>query len=84
MQPSSCLDTPNSLQRSKSPRYAESEVNIHFRSPIRHEHKDYVPEEELRMRQEEQMRKFYENIEEKKEQQMLQDMRNRKHHDTLL
>lgn len=30
------------------------------------------------------MRKFYENIEHKKEQELLQDMQNRKHHDTLL
>ena len=31
-----------------------------------------------------QMRKFYEDIEHKKEQELLQDMQNRKHHDTLL
>ena len=31
-----------------------------------------------------QMRKFYEDIEQKKEQELLQDMQNRKHHDTLL
>ena len=30
------------------------------------------------------MRKFYEDIEHKKEQELLQDMQNRKHHDTLL
>ena len=30
------------------------------------------------------MRKFYENIEQKKEQELLADMQNRKHHDTLL
>ena len=30
------------------------------------------------------MRKFYEDIEQKKEQELLQDMQNRKHHDTLL
>ena len=28
------------------------------------------------------MRKFYEDIEHKKEQELLQDMQNRKHHDT--
>ena len=36
-------------------RYAEGEVNIHYRSPIRREEKDYVPEDELRKRQEDQV-----------------------------
>ena len=31
-----------------------------------------------------QMRKFYENIEHEKKQELLQDIQNRKHHDTLL
>ena len=31
-----------------------------------------------------QMRTFYQNIEHKKEQELIQDMQNRKHHDTLL
>ena len=30
------------------------------------------------------MRTFYQNIEHKKEQELIQDMQNRKHHDTLL
>ena len=37
-------------------RYAEGEVNIHYRSPIRREEKDYVPEDELRKRQEDQVK----------------------------
>ncbi len=65
-------------------RYQESEVNIHYRSPIRHEQKESVPEEELRKRQEAQMRQFYDNIEQQKERQLIQDLENRKHHDTLL
>ncbi len=65
-------------------RYAESEVNIHFRTPIRAEQKEAVPEEELRKRQEEQMRQFYQQIEQKKEEQMREDRMARMHHDTLL
>merc|ERR1739844_599411 len=48
------------------------------------EEKEFIPEDELRKRQEDQMRKFYEDMEQKKEQELLQDMQNRKHHDTLL
>jgi len=65
-------------------RYAESEVNIHYRAPIRAEVRDPVPEEELKRRQEEQMRQFYLNIEQRKEEQMREDRLARMHHDTLL
>jgi sorbin and SH3 domain-containing protein 1 len=86
-------------------RYNEGEVNIHYKTPIRREEKEYIPEEELRRRQEDQvhlnkqtgdktktfnnnlflqMRKFYEEIEQKKEHELRLDMQNRKHHDTLL
>ncbi len=36
----------------------EGEVNIHYRSPIRREEKEYVPEDELRKRQEDQVKIF--------------------------
>ena len=39
-------------------RYTEGEVNIHFRSPIRREEKEYVPEDELRKRQEDQVNRI--------------------------
>ena len=65
-------------------RYAEGQVNIHYRTPISLEEKEPIPEEELRKRQEEQMKKFYESIEHKKEMQQWQDSQARKHHDTLL
>ena len=32
-------------------RYTEGEVNIHYKSPIRREEKEVIPEEELRKRQ---------------------------------
>jgi len=71
-------------QRESRAKYNEGEVNIHYKTPIRREEKEFIPEDELRKRQEDQMRKFYEDIEQKKEQELLQDMQNRKHHDTLL
>jgi len=71
-------------QRESRGKYNEGEVNIHYKTPIRREEKEFIPEDELRKRQEDQMRKFYEDIEHKKEQELLQDMQNRKHHDTLL
>ena len=36
----------------------EGEVNIHYRSPIRREEKEHVPEDELRKRQEDQVNVF--------------------------
>ena len=65
-------------------RYAESEVNIHYRAPIRAEVREPIPEEEMKRRQEEQMRQFYQNIEQRKEEQMREDRLARMHHDTLL
>ena len=32
-------------------RYTEGEVNIHYKSPVRREEKENIPEEELRKRQ---------------------------------
>merc|ERR1719232_2357060 len=77
------MSLPDKPKENRS-RYNEGEVNIHYKTPIRREEKEYIPEDELRKRQEDQMRKFYEDIEHKKEQELLQDMQNRKHHDTLL
>lgn len=73
-------------ERPKEPkgRYTEGEVNIHYKSPIRREEKECIPEEELRKRQEDQMKRFYQGIEQKKEIEHWQDTQNRKHHDTLL
>jgi len=74
----------NTLNKESKTRYNEGEVNIHYKTPVRQEAKEYIPEDELRRRQEDQMRTFYQNIEHKKEQELIQDMQNRKHHDTLL
>lgn len=45
---------------SESPRkYVESEVSIHYRSPVRIEAKEMLSEEELARRQAEAMRRIY-------------------------
>ncbi|GAB0098168.1 SH3 domain-containing protein [Sergentomyia squamirostris] len=71
-----------SLHSPESPRrYVESDVNIHYRSPIRYEYKDAIPEEELALRQAEAMKKLYQEERRRKYLQELQDMSNRRHTD---
>ncbi|XP_055704268.1 uncharacterized protein LOC129802464 isoform X17 [Phlebotomus papatasi] len=70
------------LQSPESPRrYVESDVNIHYRSPIRYEYKDPIPEAELARRQAEAMKRLYEEQRRRKYLQELQDMSNRRHTD---
>lgn len=48
------------LPISESPRrYVESDVNIHYRVPVRQEPRPMVPEEELARRQADHMRRVY-------------------------
>ncbi|XP_054717228.1 sorbin and SH3 domain-containing protein 1-like isoform X2 [Uloborus diversus] len=61
--------------------YQETEVNIHYRSPIRHLEKEYIEEEDLRKRQEDAMRKFYEEERQKKIQQEMAEIEMRRHSD---
>ncbi|GFY68136.1 sorbin and SH3 domain-containing protein 1 [Trichonephila inaurata madagascariensis] len=61
--------------------YQESEVNIHYRSPIRHLEKEYIDEDELRKIQEDAMRKLYEEERRKKHQQELAEIEMRRHSD---
>ncbi|GIX81729.1 hypothetical protein CEXT_372761 [Caerostris extrusa] len=61
--------------------YQETEVNIHYRSPIRHLEKEYIEEEELRKLQEDAMRKLYEEERRKKQQQELAEIEMRRHSD---
>ncbi|XP_077506556.1 uncharacterized protein LOC144115866 isoform X7 [Amblyomma americanum] len=65
-------------------RYLESQVNIHYRTPVRTEEKEYVEEEELRRRQEAAMRKFYEEEYHKKQQRQSAELEMRRHNDYLL
>ncbi|XP_055953205.1 vinexin-like isoform X5 [Argiope bruennichi] len=62
-------------------KYEETEVNIHYRSPVRHLEKEYIDEEELRKIQEDAMRKLYEEERRKKHQQELAEIEMRRHSD---
>merc|ERR1711935_787366 len=63
------MSLPDKQKESRA-KYNEGEVNIHYKTPIRREEKEFIPEDELRKQQEDQMRKFYEDIEQKKEQEL--------------
>uniref|UniRef100_A0A131XBX1 Putative sorbin and sh3 domain-containing protein n=1 Tax=Hyalomma excavatum TaxID=257692 RepID=A0A131XBX1_9ACAR len=65
-------------------RYLESQVNIHYQTPVRTEEKEYIDEEELRRRQEAAMRKFYEEEFHKKQQRQSAELEMRRHNDNLL
>ncbi|XP_017037089.1 uncharacterized protein CAP isoform X9 [Drosophila kikkawai] len=60
-----------------------SDVNIHFKTPIRHEQRQNVPEEELAIRQAEHMQKLYQEERRRKYLQELQDMNSRRHTDNF-
>lgn len=63
-------------------RYVESDVNIHYRTPVRYEYKDPISDAELVYRQE-QMKKLYQEERRRKYLQELQDMSNRRHTDNF-
>ncbi|XP_067630956.1 vinexin isoform X16 [Eurosta solidaginis] len=70
--------------RAESPnRYLESDVNIHFKTPVRHEYKQAMSDEELAQRQAEQMQKLYQEERRRKYLQELQDMNARRHTDNF-
>jgi len=64
-------------------RYYATDVNIHFKTPIRHEQRQNVPEEELAIRQAEHMQKLYHEERRRKYLQELQDMNSRRHTDNF-
>lgn len=70
--------------RQESPRrYLESDVNIHYRCPVRHDPLPLVPERELARQQAEHMKKLYREQKRNKYLQELQDMQNRRHQDNF-
>ncbi|KAG7155279.1 Sorbin and SH3 domain-containing protein 1-like, partial [Homarus americanus] len=70
--------------RPESPyKYESGEVNIHYRTPVRIEQKEAIPEEELARRQEEHMKKVYENERRKKYLAELEDIERRRHTDNF-
>ncbi|KRJ98633.1 uncharacterized protein Dyak_GE19353, isoform AD [Drosophila yakuba] len=60
-----------------------SDVNIHFKTPIRHEQRQNLSEEELAIRQAEHMQKLYHEERRRKYLQELQDMNSRRHTDNF-
>nr|XP_045614157.1 mucin-17-like isoform X5 [Procambarus clarkii] len=71
-------------ERPESPyKYESGEVNIHYRTPVRIEQKESIPEEELARRQEEHMKKVYENERRKKYLAELEDIERRRHTDNF-
>ncbi|KAK6644871.1 hypothetical protein RUM43_001144 [Polyplax serrata] len=67
-----------------SPRkYVESEVTIHYKSPVRSEAKAMLSEDELARRQAESMKRIYKEERRRKYLQELQDMNSRRHTDNF-
>ncbi|XP_039483720.1 uncharacterized protein LOC120446604 isoform X18 [Drosophila santomea] len=60
-----------------------SDVNIHFKTPIRHEQRQNLSEEELAIRQADHMQKLYHEERRRKYLQELQDMNSRRHTDNF-
>ncbi|XP_052872755.1 uncharacterized protein LOC128278129 [Anopheles cruzii] len=65
-------------------RYIESDVNIHYKTPIRFEYKDPIPDDELAYRQAEHMRRVYQEERRRKYINELEDMHSRRHTDNIL
>jgi len=63
--------------------YSNTDVNVHFKTPLRHEYKQNVSEEELAIRQAEHMQKLYQEERRRKYLQELQDMNSRRHTDNF-
>ncbi|XP_075971635.1 uncharacterized protein LOC142973624 isoform X10 [Anticarsia gemmatalis] len=76
--------THGSYSDTESPRrYVESDVNIHYRCPVRHDPLPLVPERELARQQAEHMKRLYREQKRNKYLQELQDMQNRRHQDNF-
>ncbi|XP_046392306.1 uncharacterized protein LOC124160493 [Ischnura elegans] len=78
-----CPQQRNVTFKESPHKYVESEVTIHYRSPIRAQAKEALPEEELARRQEEAMRRIYQEERRRKYLQELQDMESRRHTDNF-
>lgn len=58
-------------------------MNIHYKTPIRHEFKGIIPEDELAEQQAEAMRAIYEQEKRRKQWQEIEDIKNRRHTDNF-
>ncbi|XP_043662630.1 sorbin and SH3 domain-containing protein 1 isoform X23 [Drosophila teissieri] len=74
----------DTVDGSESPNhYYATDVNIHFKTPIRHEQRQNLSEEEIAIRQAEHMQKLYHEERRRKYLQELQDMNSRRHTDNF-
>ena len=64
--------------------YSEEKINIHYKTVIRAEVREEVPEQELDRRLEEKMRRVYAEMERTKREKQELDNENRRHTDTFL
>uniref|UniRef100_A0A182I3X0 Uncharacterized protein n=1 Tax=Anopheles arabiensis TaxID=7173 RepID=A0A182I3X0_ANOAR len=78
------LDKPSVTFEESPRRYIESDVNIHYKTPIRFEYKEPIPDDELAYRQAEHMRRVYQEERRRKYIHELEDMNARRHMDNIL
>ncbi|XP_039446084.1 uncharacterized protein LOC120425567 isoform X3 [Culex pipiens pallens] len=83
--PNSSSPYSKSSNEPESPRrYIESDVNIHYKTPIRYEYKEAIPDDELAYRQAEHMRRVYQEERRRKYMHELEDLQNRRHTDNFV
>ncbi|XP_045469555.1 uncharacterized protein LOC123677109 isoform X6 [Harmonia axyridis] len=82
--PKSHLGQSREMQEGSPRKYVENQVTIHYKTPVRQEIKDYYSEDELAHRQQEAMKKMYQEERRRKYLQELQDMHNRRHTDNFI
>ncbi|XP_058833477.1 uncharacterized protein LOC131691248 isoform X5 [Topomyia yanbarensis] len=82
--PNSYSPYSKSSNEPESPRrYIESDVNIHYKTPIRYEYKEAIPDDELAYRQAEHMRRVYQEERRRKYMHELEDLQSRRHTDNF-
>ncbi|KAL3277601.1 hypothetical protein HHI36_012943 [Cryptolaemus montrouzieri] len=75
---------PKEPQQGSPRKYVENQVTIHYKTPVRQEIKEYYSEDELAHRQQEAVKKMYQEERRRKYLQELQDMHNRRHTDNFI
>uniref|UniRef100_A0A182XZB0 Sorbin and SH3 domain-containing protein n=1 Tax=Anopheles stephensi TaxID=30069 RepID=A0A182XZB0_ANOST len=78
------VDKPSVTFEESPRRYIESDVNIHYKTPIRFEYKEPIPDDELAHRQAEHMRRVYQEERRRKYMHELEDLHSRRHMDNIL
>ncbi|XP_058460024.1 sorbin and SH3 domain-containing protein 1 isoform X4 [Malaya genurostris] len=77
------ITNARSKRRESPRRYVESDVNIHYKTPIRYEYKEAIPDDELAYRQAEHMRRVYQEERRRKYMHELEDLQSRRHTDNF-